>query len=383
MLAEQALGRERDRYRRAVRKTAVTLADGRELIYYGDRPEHPEQYRDQRQLDRTHAMSQLRFDPLSREWVVVASHRQDRTYRPADDQCPLCPSTESSHTEIPAPCYDVVVFENRFPALTGGPAGYLPIRHEQPPDDLFAVRPAAGRAEVICFSEQHDASFADLSAKQAADVLWVWADRTRELAGLPGVAQVVMFENRGREIGATLSHPHGQIHAYPFVTPRTSRMVAAAADWRRRTGRNLFEDIVAAEQEAAARIIAAGTHWLAFVPHASRWPYEAHLYPRQRVPDLPALPEAAWAEFCELYLDLLGRFDRLFGMPAPYISAWHQAPVRAGQGRSEFALHLELFTIMRAPGKLKYLAGAESAMGTFSTDVLPETAAARLREVRA
>jgi UDPglucose--hexose-1-phosphate uridylyltransferase len=367
-----------------VRKVTAVLADGRELIYYGGRPADPAAYRDLRELDRGSARSQLRFDPLSREWVVLASHRQNRTYQPSDDHCPLCPSTDSSHTEIPAPCYDVVVFENRFPALTAGPAGQrLAGPDESEPTELLTVRPAAGRSEVICFCEQHDASFADLSAEQAAAVLWVWADRSRELARLPGVAQVICFENRGREIGATLSHPHGQIHAYPFVTPRTARMIGAAVRWRERTGRNLFEDIVAAEQAARTRIIAQGEHWVAFVPHASRWPYEAHLYPRQRVPDLPALPEAAWAEFCRLYLDLLGRFDRLFGVPAPYISAWHQAPVQEGPGRAEFALHLELFTLMRAPGKLKYLAGAESAMGTFSTDVEPEAAASRLRQLGA
>jgi UDPglucose--hexose-1-phosphate uridylyltransferase len=363
-----------------VRKVAVALADGRELIYYGDRPADPAAYPDLGELDRPNGKSELRFDPLGGEWVVVASHRQNRTYRPSDDHCPLCPSTGSSHTEIPAPSYDVVVFENRFPALTAGPAGQEPAgQGDSEPNELLTGRPASGRSEVICFSEQHDASFADLSAEQAAAVLWVWADRSRELARLPGIAQVICFENRGREIGATLSHPHGQIHAYPFVAPRTSRMVTAAVRWRERTGRNLFDDIVASEQAARTRIIAAGEYWVAFVPYASRWPYEAHLYPRERVPDLPALPEAAWTEFCELYLDLLGRFDRLFGMPAPYISAWHQAPVRESQGRREFALHLELFTLMRAPGKLKYLAGAESAMGTFSSDVEPEAAASRLR----
>ena len=97
------------------------------------------------------------------------------------------------------------------------------------------------------------------------------------------------------------------------------------------------------------------------------------------VPGLVALPDAARAEFCELYLDLLRRFDRLFGSPAPYISAWHQAPVR--QGGDEFALHLELFTIRRAPGTLKYLAGSESGMGAFANDVVPEAAAERLREL--
>jgi UDPglucose--hexose-1-phosphate uridylyltransferase len=104
-----------------------------------------------------------------------------------------------------------------------------------------------------------------------------------------------------------------------------------------------------------------------------------HLYPRSRVPGLPALDDTARLEFCELYLDLLRRFDRLFGQPAPYISAWHQAPVRTGA--ADFALHLELFTVRRAPGKLKYLAGSESGMGAFANDVAPEVAARRLREL--
>ncbi len=121
----------------------------------------------------------------------------------------------------------------------------------------------------------------------------------------------------------------------------------------------------------------AGDHWLGFVPHSARWPYEVHLYPRRRVPDLPALDAAQRAEFCDLYLDLLRRFDRLFDQPAPYIAAWHQAPVRAR--RAGFALHLELFTVRRAPGKLKYLAGSESGMGAFANDIIPEAAASRLR----
>src|SRR6202008_3723004 len=126
-------------------------------------------------------------------------------------------------------------------------------------------------------------------------------------------------------------------------------------------------------------IVLQGRHWTAFVPYAAHWPYEVHLYPRQRVPDLAALADAARAEFCELYLDLLRRFDRLFGSPAPYISAWHQAPVR--HGRDEFALHLELFTSRRAPGKLQYLAGSESGMGAFPNAVTPGAPAERLREL--
>jgi UDPglucose--hexose-1-phosphate uridylyltransferase len=204
-----------------------------------------------------------------------------------------------------------------------------------------------------------------------------WIDRSVALAALPDVEQVFCFENRGREIGVTLSHPHGQIYAYPFVTPRTARVLGTVGRYRQEQGRNLFDDVLAAELADGSRVVTEAEHWVAFVPHAAHWPYEVHLYPRRRVPDLPALSAAEQDEFCDVYLDLLRRFDRLFDTPAPYISGWHQAPRHAA--REEFALHLELFTIRRAPGKLKYLAGSESGMGAFANDIVPERAAATLR----
>ncbi len=340
-----------------MRKVSIKLADGRRLTYYGDRPDDPADYPDLRELPVVHVTSEPRRDQVLDEWVVIASHRQDRIFLPTADQCPLCPSAPGRLTEIPAPEYDVVVFDNRFPSLRD-----------------------PGHCDVVVFSDDHDASFADLSVAQAETVMAAWADRSAELAERPDVEQVYCFENRGQEIGVTLSHPHGQIYAYPFVTPRTSRMLSSLAAHRAATGRNLFDDVVGREAAEGTRVVLDGEHWVGFVPYAAHWPYEVHLYPRQRVPDLPALPEAARAEFCVLYLDLLGRFDRLFGVPAPYIAAWHQAPVRL-ERRDEFALHLELFTIRRAPGKLKYLAGSESGMGAFANDVAPEVAAQRIREL--
>lgn len=191
------------------------------------------------------------------------------------------------------------------------------------------------------------------------------------------------FENRGAEIGVTLGHPHGQIYGYPFVTPRTEQMFRSMESHRAETGRNLFDDVVARELADGERVVLEGEHWVAFVPYAAHWPYEVHLHPRRRVPDLRELDEAARTEFPQVYLELLRRFDRIFGPgepPTPYISAWHQAPFRA-PGREEFALHLELFTIRRTPGKLKFLAGSESGMNVFINDVPPEAAAQRLREV--
>jgi UDPglucose--hexose-1-phosphate uridylyltransferase len=373
-------------------RASVTLADGRELIYFGESADRAARYPDRREIGRVEASSQVRYDPLLGEWVIVASHRQDRTYLPPADLCPLDPSQPGRLTEIPAPDYQVVVFENRFPSLVPGPAG-LGARDVAGPgegemardgaaapagNDLLPARPGDGRCEVVCFSPDHAASFADLSHDQVALVLAAWTDRSAALAARPGVEQVFCFENRGQEIGVTLTHPHGQIYAYPFVTPRTSRMLATTAAHRRDTGRNLFDDVLVAELADGSRLVIGREHWIGFVPHAARWPYEVHLYPRRRVPDLQELTEAERDDFCGAYLDLLRRFDRLFPAPAPYISGWHQAP--AGTGREDFALHLELFTVRRAPDKLKYLAGSESAMGAFTNDIAPEAAAATLRD---
>ncbi|TQK45072.1 UDPglucose--hexose-1-phosphate uridylyltransferase [Streptomyces sp. SLBN-118] len=344
-----------------MKKTSTRLADGRELLYYDSRDDAVRDAVDRRPLDPISTTSEIRHDPLLGDFVAIASHRQGRTYHPPADECPLCPSRDGRLSEIPAADYDVAVFENRFPSLAG----------------------RSGRSEVVCFTSDHDASFADLGEERAALVLETWTDRTADLAELPQVEQVFCFENRGAEIGVTLAHPHGQIYAYPFVTPRTSLMLRSAAEHRAATGRNLFDDLVERERAQGARIVLEGGHWVAFVPYAAHWPYEVHLYPLRRVPDLRALDEAARTEFPQIYLELLRRFDRIFGdaePPTPYIAAWHQAPFHH-VNRSDFGLHLELFTIRRTSGKLKFLAGSESGMSVFINDVPPETAAERLREV--
>ncbi|MET8883076.1 galactose-1-phosphate uridylyltransferase [Streptomyces rubiginosohelvolus] len=344
-----------------MKKTVTTLADGRELIYYDAAEDIVRDAVDQRPLDPVSTSSEIRRDPLLGDAVAIASHRQARTYHPPADACPLCPSREGRHSEIPDDHYDVAVFENRFPSLAGD----------------------SGRCEVVCFTSDHDASFADLTEEQAALVLAAWTDRTAALAALGQVTQVFCFENRGAEIGVTLGHPHGQIYGYPFVTPRTELMLRSAARHREETGANLFDDVVAREEKDGSRVVLATDHWIAFVPYAAHWPYEVHLYPRRRVPDLRELDEGARTEFPQVYLELLRRFDRIFGPgepPTPYISAWHQAPFGI-DGREDFALHLELFTIRRTSGKLKFLAGSESGMSVFINDVPPEAAAERLREV--
>ncbi|WP_214415149.1 galactose-1-phosphate uridylyltransferase [Sphaerisporangium fuscum] len=355
-----------------MKRTVTRLADGRELIYFDRHDDADRGAVDTRELPpRPHA-SELRHDPVMDEWVAVAGHRQTRTFLPPADECPLCPSAPGRQSEIPSPEYDVVVFENRFPSFSFDLG-----RYEQA-GGLSEVRPGVGRCEVVCFTSEHDSSFSALSPDQVELVLTAWADRTAKLGELPGVEQVFCFENRGAEIGITLHHPHGQIYAYPYVTPRTRQMLASAERYRERTGGSLFADVLAAERKAETRVVASNDYWTAFVPAAARWPYEVHLYLNRQVPDLCSLDAEERAAFAPIYTDLLRRFDGLFGRPMPYIAAWHQAPVHTG--RDLAYLHLQLFSIRRAPEKLKYLAGSESAMGAFVNDVLPEEAARQLRE---
>ena len=353
-------------------RTSARLADGREIIYFDETPDAVRVLRDPRDLPAVESLSTARYDRLTGEWVGIAGHRQTRIYHPPADQCPLCPSSSGNASEIPSPTYDVVVFENRFPSFAGiGPPARL--------DGLFSTAKGNGRCEVVCFTSDHNSTFSRLTPERVGTVLEAWADRTAALAGLPGVEQVFCFENRGTEIGVTLAHPHGQIYAYPFVTPHTGAMLRQVEQYRQDTGGNLFGDLIDGEIADGSRIVAENAEWVAFVPFAGRWPVEVQIFPRTRVADLPGLSAGQRRALVPIYLEVLRRMEGVFDDTLPAITAWHQAPVHAG--RDDFWLHLQIFTIRRAVGKLKYLAGSESAMGAFVNDIPPEVAAQRLRAV--
>ena len=332
-----------------MKKSVTKMADGRELIYYDEDETIVRDEVDQRDLPGLQVTSEMRHDPILDEWVAIASHRQTRTFMPPTNQCPLCPTTPDNATEIPASDYDVVVFENRFPSLA---LGALDI------DDDVRV---------------------DLDlVERVRTVLDVWADRTAALSEMSGIVQVFPFENCGVEIGVTLSHPHGQIYAYPFVTPKTARMLRSARRYRSDTERNLFADVLAAERRIGDRVIAENANWTAFVPAAARWPVDVHLYPHRQMPDLTELTDEERDDFANLYLSVLRRLDGLYDRRLPYIAGWHQAPVDSDHDLAY--LHMELFSIQRAADKLKYLAGSESGMAVWINDATPEQIAKTLRE---
>jgi UDPglucose--hexose-1-phosphate uridylyltransferase len=336
------------------------LADGREILYFDDAGSTPPQAPpDPRSLPPRDEPAELRRDRLVDEWVIVAGHRQTRTFLPPASECPLCPSRDGRQSEIPAADYDVAVFENRFPSLPAAAAGEAP----------------RGRCDVVVYSSEHDASFSELSEQRLRTIGAAWAQRTAELSAEPGVASVFVFENRGIEIGVTLHHPHGQIYAYPFLPPRLERMLAVARGHEADgcLGCTLLTD----ELADGGRVVARSEHAVAYVPLAARWPFEMHLVPRRHVPDLAALDEGERDDLVTLEADLLARLDRLFGVPAPYMAGWLQAPI--GDGRELAHLRLQIASPRRAADKLKYLAGSESLAGAWINDIRPEDAARRLR----
>ena len=296
---------------------------------------------------------------------------------PPKELCPLCPTTGALLTEIPESDFEVVVFDNRSPSL-------------RPPDGDWAlpdmVGPgtetgqAVGKCEVVCFTPDHGQSFCDLSVSQVRTLLEAWRDRTSELSQLNYIEHIAPFENRGAEIGVTLTHPHGQIYAYSYLPPRVQRMLQAANEYHANTDRVLMDDVVAHEIRDDVRIVARNSEWIAFVPFAARYPFEIHVAPLHPVADLTELSPEASDAFPEIALEVTRRLDGVFGIPMAYVAAWHQAPVR--QGREVMRLHWQITSVRRAPGKLKYLAGSELAMGAFIMDMTPEHSAKQLQDVK-
>jgi UDPglucose--hexose-1-phosphate uridylyltransferase len=280
-------------------------------------------------------VSSLRVDPLSGALTFVVGSRQARPNLP-DETCPFCPGG----IEAPEP-YEVRWFPNRWPAM---------------PDD---------RCEVILYTPRHDATFADLGADGAHRVVELWAERTAALGARPDIAYVLVFENRGPEVGATITHPHGQIYAFDFVPELPLREL-------RRSG---------PRSEPGDRLVATSDGWRAWVPEAPTFPYVLLLMPDDEVPDLPSLDTAGRRAMAQLLVDVLERLDRLFEAQTPYMLWIHQRPFDGGDW-PDARLHVEIVTPWRAAGVARYVAAGELGSGVYFNPVVPEDAARALREAR-
>ncbi len=318
-------------------------------------------------------MSELRWDPVRSEWVITATHRMDRVLLPPKDYCPLCPTRPGGfETEIPRPEFEIAVFENRFPSLqTNPPAPAVS------PTPLHPVEPARGVCEVVVYTAAHEGSLATLPPEQVNLLVRVWRDRYLDLSSRDEIEYILIFENRGAAVGVTLHHPHGQIYAFPYIPPVPQREIESSRNYRAKTGRCLFCDLLREEIKDGRRVVMENDSFIAFVPFAARYPFEVHLYSKRHCPVLTELTEEEVDLLAIMLRELVACFDSLFDEPFPYIMVLHQAPVH--QEKETSHLHFEFYPPLRDRGKLKYLAGCEQGAGTFINDSLPEEKAAILR----
>jgi UDPglucose--hexose-1-phosphate uridylyltransferase len=319
-------------------------------------------------------VSELRWNPLLGEWVATATHRQERTFLPPADFCPLCPTKPGGFpTEVPESDYDIVVFENRFPSL----------RPDPPPPaveatELYPVRPAQGVCEVIVYTPNHSSTLAQEPVEQIYKLVRVWTDRFIELGALDFVDYVFEFENKGEAIGVTLHHPHGQIYAYPFIPPRIGRELEQSRVHQESTGRCLLCDIIAEERRDGLRIVAENNSFIAYIPFFASYPYEVHIVSKRHLQALTDLDENEQKGLAGLLKTVLVAYDKLFNLSFPYMMVLHQRPTDGGLYHY-YHFHIEFYTPLRTAIKLKYLAGSETGAGMFINDTLAEEKAAELR----
>src|SRR5262249_27091510 len=326
-----------------------------------------------------------RWHPLREEWVIVAAHRQNRPWSgervqsnslPLPDyveDCYLCPGNARISGERNAVYTTTLVFDNDHPCVGPDAPKWL-----DEPGGIYRVRPATGIARVVCYSPRHNIGLAEFEVPEIEHLLEVWKSQYLELGSKSEVNHVLIFENKGEVVGVSNPHPHCQIYATNFVF-RTIEIEARISEHHlARTGRVLFQDILAAERESGQRIIFENDTAIVFMPYFARYAYEVFVAPKQTHPSIGTLSPEEMRDLAEALKRLLVKFDNLWSMPFPYVMPLHQAPTDGGDFRG-FHFHIEFHPPLRQPNLLKYLAGPESGGGNFLSDTSPEEKAAELR----
>ena len=326
-----------------------------------------------------------RWHPLREEWVIVAAHRQNRPWSgetlqsdsiPIPDyvpDCYLCPGNQRI-SGVRNPDYaQTFVFDNDHPCV-GMDAPHKP----DPPGSIYRSRPAQGIARVVCYSPKHNLTLAELAPADIVALLQVWQAQYLDLGRRPEIEHVLIFENKGEAVGVSNPHPHCQIYATNFVFKYIETEAKAGELHLAGTGRVLFQDILAAEQQDGRRIICQNESAIAFIPYFARYAYEVYIAPKATHPSLATLADAELKDLASILKEVLVKFDNLWQMPFPYVMPLHQAPTD-GQNYPGFHFHIEFHPPLRKPNLLKYLAGPEIGGGNFLSDTSPEEKAAELR----
>jgi len=329
-----------------------------------------------------------RFNPLTREWVLVSPHRNQRPWTGKveasqgekspkyDPKCYLCPGNERAGGVRNPNYQSTFVFENDFPAL----------RPDTPKaelnDGLLYARSERGICRVVCFSPRHDLTIGDMEPAEIARVIDVWTDQFRELGALEWVKHVQIFENRGLMMGASNPHPHGQIWANAMLPNEPARELDSFRQHAKvHGGKCLLCDYLAQELSARQRIVYENDGFVAVVPFWAMWPFEVLVISRPHIGALTDFRDQERTALADMLKQVAATYDNLFQITFPYSMGFHQRPTD-GESHAEWHWHAHYYPpLLRSATVRKFMVGYEM-LCTPQRDITPELAAARLREVR-
>lgn len=296
-------------------------------------------------------MSELRYNPLLNTWVIHAASRQNRPHLPKDF-CPFCPGSP----QVPAE-YDVLVYKNDFPVLSEMPSAV-----KEHPHPLYGTKEAYGRAEVILYSPNHNASFGSLKRSHIARIIQVWKERNDELSADPKIEYVFPFENRGEEVGVTIHHPHGQLYAYSWVPPKVEEELSNSIEYFHTQGFNLFDVITNIERKDGKRWLYENDHFVAYLPYFTDYPFGVFVVAKDAVANLSAFTPEHITALADILKVITNAFDRIYNKPFPYMMVTHQAPVNKGgyeYAEEFYRFHIEFYPPLRDKDKIKWYASSE------------------------
>lgn len=317
-------------------------------------------------------MAELRYNPITKDWVMVASHRQARPQMPKD-WCPFCPGSG----KVPED-YDVLKYDNDFPALSQTPPE---------PDDVangfFRTAPAYGKCEVILYSPGHTTTVPELSDGHMAKLVDLWCQRFEALSADEKIKYVFIFENRGEAVGVTMPHPHGQIYGYPFIPKKIQLELDSSGSYYREQGKCLFCEMLDQERQDGRRVIFSTKHFTVFLPFFTEYPYGVYIFANSHKQYITQFDGEERRDLAVAIKHTVGMLDSLFGYKFPYMMCMHNAPVNSAPVGESYHFHIEFFPPMRSADKVKFNASSETGCWAHCNPTCPEQTAQELREAYA
>ncbi len=315
-------------------------------------------------------MAELRWHPFTKDWVMIASNRQNRPQMPKD-WCPFCPGSGKVPDD-----YEVFKYDNDFPALSQNPS-----EPDDVANDFFKVKPSYGKCEVILYSPGHTTTLPELSVDHITKLVDLWCERFDAIREDENIKYVFIFENRGNVVGVTMPHPHGQIYGYSFIPKKIELELESAKEYKEEKGNCIFCDMLKEEKKFEKRIIFSNEHFTVFLPFFTEYPYGVYIFSNEHKNNISQFTPEERRSLASILRETVGMLDSLFDYNFPYMMCMHNAPVNTEEDVSDYYhFHIEFFPPMRSADKQKFNASSETGVWAHCNPTRPEDTAEELRE---